>query len=318
MLNVVKDEFAEIISIEIDGEKLASDDGEVWITPKSLFRKLKVSELPENIYFELCSHYEDNMIVLDTIPIRIRKIDDATVFAEFEDSGTRKYWDGKIGFKYLMEAKKDIIEQREKELNDIKLESYDDDGAWIHLIYSSIIPADDCNTVIDISEQIISEIDGAAEIKLGGEILDPNNIQNEKEFSLQIILPIFRKLGFQNIKYNHGKREYGKDVVFSRLTEFGELEHWAAQVKFGDISGEANSEIDKIIAQLDDAFKMPYYCIYTRRKERISKLLFIISGKFTENAIEKICEKIEINALRNNIVFIDGDKIQNLIENVRK
>jgi len=217
-----------------------------------------------------------------------------------------------------MEAKKDIIDQRENELNDIKLESYDDDGTWIHLIYSSIIPADDCNTVIDISEQIISEIDGTAELKLGGEILEPNNIQNEKGFSLQIILPILRNLGFQNIKYNHGKREYGKDVVFSRLTEFSELEHWAAQVKFGDISGEANSEIDKIIAQLDDTFKMPYYCIYTRRKERISKLLFIISGKFTENAIVKICEKIEINALRNNIVFIDGDKIQNLIEKVRK
>jgi len=46
MLNVVKDEFDEIISIEIDGEKLDSNDGEVWITPKSLFRKLKVSELP--------------------------------------------------------------------------------------------------------------------------------------------------------------------------------------------------------------------------------------------------------------------------------
>jgi hypothetical protein len=318
MINIIKDEFGEIISIEIDGEKLDSDDGELWIAPKPLFRKLKVSELPENIVFELCSHHEDNMIVLDTIPIRIRRIDDVKVLAEFEDSGTRKYWDGKIGFNFFMGAKKDIIEQREKELKDIKLESYEDDGAWIHLIYSSTIAADDCNTVVDISEQIISEIDGAAELKLGGEIFEVNTTQNEKEFSLQIILPILRKLGFQNIKYNHGRREYGKDIVFSRITEFGELEHWAAQVKFGDISGEANSEIDTIIAQLDDTFKMPYYCIYTRRKERISKLAFIISGKFTENAIEKICEKIEINALKNNVVFIDGDKIQNLIEKVRK
>jgi hypothetical protein len=318
MINIEENEFGEIISIEINGEKLNSDDGETWIIPKALFRKLRVSELPEKIIFELCDYYEDNTVVLDTIPIRIRKIDTTSVFIEFEDSGTRKYWDGKIGFKYFMEAKKDIIEQREKEMNDIKLESYEDDGAWIHLLYSSIITADDCTTVVDIAEQIISEIDGVAEMKLGGEILAPNNSQNEKDFSLQIVLPILRKLGFQNIRYNHGRREYGKDIVFSRITEFGELEHWAAQVKFGDISGEAKSEIDAIIAQLDDAFKMPYYCIYTRRKERISKLAIIISGKFTENAIEKICEKIEINALKNNVVFIDGDKIQSLIERVRQ
>jgi hypothetical protein len=318
MINIEENEFGEIISIEINGEKLNSDDGETWIIPKALFRKLRVSELPEKIIFELCDYYEDNTVVLDTIPIRIRKIDTTSVFIEFEDSGTRKYWDGKIGFKYFMEAQKDIIEQREKEMNDIKLESYEDDGAWIHLLYSSIITADDCTTVVDIAEQIISEIDGVAEMKLGGEILAPNNSQNEKDFSLQIVLPILRKLGFQNIRYNHGRREYGKDIVFSRITEFGELEHWAAQVKFGDISGEAKSEIDAIIAQLDDAFKMPYYCIYTRRKERISKLAIIISGKFTENAIEKICEKIEINALKNNVVFIDGDKIQSLIERVRQ
>jgi hypothetical protein len=183
MINIEENEFGEIISIEIDGERLDSDDRETWITPKALFRKLRVSDLPEKIIFELCDHYEDNMMVLDTIPIRIRKIDNASVFTEFEDSGTRKYWDGKIGFKYLMEAKKDIIEQREKEMNDIKVESYEDDGAWIHLLYSTIITADDCTTVVDIAEQIISEIDGAAEMKLGGEILAPNNSQNEKDFS---------------------------------------------------------------------------------------------------------------------------------------
>lgn len=317
MLNIEKDEVGEIISISINGERLDTDNGEGWITPKSLFRTLNISELPEDICFELCSHFEDSMVVLDTIPIRIKKIDEFSVFVEFDDSGTRKYWDGKIGFKHFMEAKRDIITQREAELNDLKLELYEDDGAWINLTYSSVIKAEDCNTVIDISEQIISEINGAAEIKLGGEILDTESISDEKDYSLQIVLPILRRLGFQNIKYNHGKREYGKDIVFSRVTEFGELEHWGAQIKFGNVSGEANSEIDKIIGQLDDAFKMPFYNIYTRRKERISKIAVVISGKFTENAIEKICEKIESSAIKNNIIFIDGDKIETLIEKIR-
>lgn len=67
------------------------------------------------------------------------------------------------------------------------------------------------------------------------------------------------------------------------------MEFWAAQVKFGNVAGAANAEIDALLAQIDDAFKMPYYDLYTKQRQRIAKLSIIISGKFTENAIEKIC-----------------------------
>jgi hypothetical protein len=46
---------------------------------------------------------------------------------------------------------------------------------------------------------------------------------NGKKFTLRDVLPIIRKLGFSNVKYNHGKREYGKETVFSRLTEFKKI-----------------------------------------------------------------------------------------------
>jgi hypothetical protein len=62
--------------------------------------------------------------------------------------------------------------------------------------------------------------------------------------------------------------------------------------------------------------KMILY-IYTRQQLRICKLVIFISGKFTENAIEKICSKIESHSLRNNLVFIDGDKIETLAERFR-
>lgn len=57
--------------------------------------------------------------------------------------------------------------------------------------------------------------------------------------------------------------------------------------------------------------------IYTRQQQRISKLVIFVSGKFTENAIEKICARIESHSLRNNLVFIDGDKIEILAEKFR-
>ena len=151
-------------------------------------------------------------------------------------------------------------------------------------------------------------------MRLGAELWAPTEASDEREFTLRTVLPILRKLGFQNVRYNHGKRECGRDVVCARLTEFQDLEIWGAQVKFGDVAGGANAEIDELLGQIQDAFTMPFYDLYTKQKQRISRLAIIVSGKFTDNAIEKICEKIESHAVRNNVVFIDGDKLKTLAE----
>lgn len=89
-------------------------------------------------------------------------------------------------------------------------------------------------------------------------------------------------------------------------------------MKFGDVAGGANAEIDEILAQIDDAFKMPFHDLYTKQRQRIAKFAIIISGKFTENAIEKICDKIESGAVRNNIAFVDGEKLATLAERFRR
>jgi hypothetical protein len=314
MIEVDRDEFDQITAIRAEGEPLHSDDGETWFLPKGLIGENTINELPEDITFEICKDVEGDMIMLDTIPIRLRKAGDDRVTLDFDDSGTRKYWDGKIGFKTYMEAKKAVVEDRSAELKDVTVDNYEDDGAWIHLNYSAQVTAEKLKTAVELAEQIVAEIDGATEMRLGSELWAPIETENEKEFTLRTVLPILRKLRFQNVRYSHGKREFGKDILFARITEFQEIEHWGAQVKFGDIAGGADAEIDTLLGQIDDAFKMPFYDLYTKQKQRISKLAIIVSGKFTENAIEKICEKIESHAARNNVVFIDGEKLKTLAE----
>lgn len=307
----------EISEIYVRGESLQSDDGENWFLPKGLIGDLLVRDLPEGAIFEVCSQVENSVVMLDSIPIRIQKSGENRALVEFEDSGTRKYWDGSVGFKAYMEAKKSIVEERAQEVGDVELADYQDDGAWIHLLYSAQLESQTVATIVQLAEQIAAEIEGAAEMRVGADLWQLRAAESEKEFVLQNVLPILRKLGFGNVRYNHGKREFGRDVIFMRITEFGEFEFWGAQVKLGDVSGGADSEIDKLLGQIDDAFRMPFYDLYTKSKQRISKLAVVVSGKFTENAIEKICEKIDSHAVRNNIVFIDGEKIQTLAERFR-
>jgi hypothetical protein len=307
-----------IHAIRIDGETLDSDDGETCFLPKGLIRDLAVNDLPEGSSFAICNRVENSTVILDTIPIHLQKIGSNRVRLHFEDSGTRKYWDGAVGFKPYMEAKRAIVEERASEVGDVSLDSYDDDGAWIHLAYSAEIGVDKVITAVEAAEQTVAEIEGAAEMRLGASLWTPRESTDERGFTVGTALPILRKLGFKNVRFSHGKREFGRDVVFTRITEFHDLEFWGAQVKFGDVKGGANAEINELLGQIDDAFKMPFYDLYTKRKQHISRLAIIISGKFTDNAIEKICQKIESNAARNNVLFVDGDKLRTLAEQFRQ
>lgn len=185
-------------------------------------------------------------------------------------------------------------------------------------MYSCELTVDTFKELLQSIDQIYAEIDGATDIALGSPFEKIENCNKESDFTLKILLPLFRNLGFSNVKYNHGNKEYGKDITFARRSEFDEYEYYGVQVKFGDVSGGANGDINELVNQAIDAFKMPFYDVYSRNKVRISKLIIAISGRYTLNAIEKIVEGINDFPLKNNIVFIDGEKIQTLLERYRR
>lgn len=142
---------------------------------------------------------------------------------------------------------------------------------------------------------------------------DKDYLVNEKLFSLQVINPLLRKMHFNSIRFSHGRKEYGKDFTFSELDKFGQVKYYGIQVKVGNVSGQVNSPIDELIGQIEDAFSMPYFDLDSKNPLYISTLIIIISGYFTENAKEKIMNKIN-KGLHGSVYFIDQDKILELVE----
>ncbi len=144
--------------------------------------------------------------------------------------------------------------------------------------------------------------------------------KNEEAFSKLLILPLLRKMNFLNVNYNHGRREYGKDFTFSELNNFGQIVNYAVQVKAGDVNGKVNSQIDELIGQIEDAFTMPYFPIGSKEPKYISGFYIIISGKFTENAKEKIMFKTDnkLSKLVGAVYFVDKEKLIELMEKYSK
>lgn len=227
----------------------------------------------------------------------------------------RKYWDHKFGALQYVNAMKKAIEIRKKSEKDVEFTEIEDDGAHISFRFDLFLSEDlPINEAFRKFKQIVEEIEGHTERILEGEEVSSEILNDEKKFCLELLLPLFRNMGFVDIKYNHGKREFGKDVTFSEIDIFGVRRNYGVQVKAGDLSGEAGAEIDKIIAQIDDAFKMAYINTTSREKRYISDLIVAISGRFTDNAKDKIIEKAD----RRNLYFMDIDKIQELLIQYRK
>lgn len=160
---------------------------------------------------------------------------------------------------------------------------------------------------------ILKKVIRESEIALGGIRWKEAYATNERVFCEEVIAPLLRRMDFLSIRYTQGTREHGRDFTFSELTPFGAMRHYGLQAKAGDVSGGANSAIDQIVGQADDAFTMPYYDIASADPRYISTFIVAISGRFTSNAREKIVHKIP-RGLHGSLVFLDRESILELID----
>ena len=132
--------------------------------------------------------------------------------------------------------------------------------------------------------------------------------RKHKEFISKCLVPLLRRLGLQHVRDTHGMDEYGRDIIFYDTDRFGIEKPFGAQAVVGDISGAAGTQLDRITAQINDAFGMPFVDIRKGEKKFIGGLYLIISGRFKRNAKEKICEKCRGKPM----YFLDGQELQNL------
>lgn len=104
---------------------------------------------------------------------------------------------------------------------------------------------------------------------------------DEMLFCRMYLTPFFKRLPFEQVIFNHGNKEFGKDYVLVAKNIFEETEYYGVQAKAGNISGSAVSGITEICNQIQTAFRVPYQ-LTDGRKVYISKMVVAISGKYIE------------------------------------
>lgn len=164
----------------------------------------------------------------------------------------------------------------------------------------------------------LSEVISDAELSLnGGPVWDDKNDaiyqKNERRFREEILHPLLRKMGYTFVYHTHGTDEAGRDFVFAETTKFQRTIYYALQAKKGDISGGSNSEIDGILGQINDAFDMSFRKIPEIPEIYIAVVIVATSGKFKNEALKKIHDKLKKYGPVGSVYFWNKEDIKALI-----
>lgn len=295
----------ELIEIEVAGKKLLICETEL----KSLsLINISVADYPINLTIDI-----DNETGFDTYlfhKLSVSKLNDFMIF-DFECHQPNKYWKDTWGLSTFLASLSDSVKTDGN--GKVELMYLDDD--WKELTIRFAFDKDfNFKERIGGYSKILMKLIKETELTLsGGAVWRKEYEINESLYCTDILFPLFRKMGYIDVRYRHGIKEHGKDFTFSEQTKFGNLRHFGLQAKAGDLKGNVNADIDEIIGQLNDAFGMSYHEVSANETRQISTFIVAISGRYTDNAKEKIIQKIPKHFL-GSVYFIDRDKTFELIE----
>lgn len=302
----------EEVSVEINGDEvevICYEDNYILVECEYMdIKDLVVDKIPEELRIQVrdSNGFETFLFYEAEISVNSKE-----AFVEYKCHEYNKYWEGKWGLSSFLSTVRDEVPNFENiEVVDFNLED-----AWKHFVlrirYSNKnVSIEKC---VSETSTLIKALIRQAEIKLDGFEWEDDYETNESLFCINVLHPLLRRMDFISVRYTHGNKEYGKDFTFSEQTTFGILRHYGLQAKAGNIRGGVNSDIDELIGQVNDAFSMPYHEISANEDRYITTFIIAISGYFTENAKDKISQKIP-KGLIGSVLFLDKDSIFELIE----
>jgi len=137
----------------------AVDNEEPVVIPTSILAQLKLDDIPEGVSFQIGT-LKDRIIHLDWEGRLYRR--GAILEAEAEHIWTRKYWYAPLGLEQYMDLVRRAVETRQRLRKDVELSHWDDDGAYIHLLY--VIKTGEANPAkaFEVARKISNELEQAA------------------------------------------------------------------------------------------------------------------------------------------------------------
>lgn len=159
----------------------------------------------------------------------------------------------------------------------------------------------------------------AEEIQKRDDLMRYLELASEDELIEDVLLPLFRQLGFQRITASGHKDkalEYGKDIWMKYILPTQHVLYFGIQVKKGklDASGmskSSNSNIGEILNQVTMMLGHEIFDPEIGKKALVDHAFIIAGGEITKQARNWLGGKLDASK-RSQIMFMDKEDILNL------
>lgn len=155
-----------------------------------------------------------------------------------------------------------------------------------------------------------------AEITKKEQLTEYLNKCSEDELTEEILLPLFRQLGFQRITaagHKDKALEYGKDVWMKFTLPTMHVIYFGIQVKKGklDSAGKSTANVSEILNQVTMMLGHEVFDPELNRRALVDHAYIIAGGEITKAARNWLGGKLDATK-RSQIIFMDRDDILNL------
>lgn len=107
-----------------------------------------------------------------------------------------------------------------------------------------------------------------------------SSIKDENQLRVELVIPLLRKVGFENVYDNQGNNECGNDVIIEKKNTLGRTEYIGIILKHGNITKQVNKQ-NHLIRTIDTQVKEAYQSEITHPK--VPKNTYISSAWIMTN-----------------------------------
>lgn len=138
----------------------------------------------------------------------------------------------------------------------------------------------------------------------------------EAQLQTQVLIPLFRAMGFRDVHLHQGSNEIGKDIVMWRPGDLGERVNYAVVAKAKNVSGKAAgpSSAAEVRFQIEQAFGTPWLDPTTAEQRWVDRCWVVCSKEIKNEAITAIEGVLRTTNLNKVTRFVDGDELWGLIQ----
>ena len=131
----------------------------------------------------------------------------------------------------------------------------------------------------------------------------------EDRLRTDVLIPLFRALGYHDVVHNHGAQERGKDITMWKPDPLLGRENFGVVAKAGPISGRTagKGSAGEVISQIQQCLRSPFTDPITGQNQIVKTCIVVTNGTIREESITAI--RSAIGELIHHVRFIDGETL---------